>query len=78
MEKFIGKEVKFTVAFGSSLVNTGSISKEFLGTLESFENEYLYFSNIKEKVYGFTNFTLKDYSNHAVINKQYLVLLAEI
>lgn len=77
MEKFIGKKVLITVAFGAAYVEGGSIPQKFIGILEKIDGEFLEFSNVQIEIKGFTSSSHHNYSNSAIINKQYLIMMAE-
>jgi hypothetical protein len=77
MEKFIGKKVLITVAFGAGAVNAGSVPQKFICVLEKIDGEFLEFSNVQIEIKGFTSSSYSNYSNSAIINKQYLIMMVE-
>jgi len=52
----------------------GSNPRIFQGRLTRIENEFCVFSDVKEMFYK----KIIDYSNNVVINKQYIVMIAEM
>ena len=56
------------------LVMVGSNPRIFQGRLTRIENEFCVFSDVKEMFYK----KIIDYSNNVVINKQYIVMIAEM
>lgn len=77
-ERFIGKNVKITVAFGGIIHQGGSIPLNFIGTLERIENDFLEFSDVKKETFNFTSTSYNNYSNYAIVNKQYILMMAEL
>lgn len=73
-EMFVGKNVKFTVLFSTGHSAGGSLPGVFQGILTRIENEVYVFSDVKME-YGRK---LIDYSNNVVINKQYIIMIAEM
>ena len=70
LEMFVGKNVEINV----SLKNGNPNSLIYQGRLTRIENEVCVFSEVKN-VYGKK---LIDYSNNVVINKQYIIMIAEM
>ena len=73
-EMFVGKNVKITVSFSHGYPQGGSHPTVFRGVLNRIENEVCVFSDVKID-YGRKTI---DYSNNVVINKQYIVMIAEM
>ena len=77
LERFIGKKVSITLAFGATLASAGSVPQKFIGVLEKIDGEFLELSDVKIEKYGFTGSSYTNYSNYAIISKQYLIVMAE-
>ena len=77
LENLKGKNVFITVAFSSSLVDAGSIPSRFTGVLEKIDGDFLVLSNAKIEKRTFTSSYYENYSNSMIINKQYLIMIAE-
>ena len=77
MEKFIGKKVLIKVAFGAGLTSAGSVPQNFIGVLEKIDSDFLELSDVKIESFGFTGTSVTNYSNSAIINKQYIIVIAE-
>ena len=77
LERFKGKKVLITVAFGAGLTSAGSIPQKFIGVLEKIDGEFLEFSNVQIETRVFTSSSYSNYSNSAIINKQYLIMMVE-
>lgn len=78
MEKFIGKKVAVTVAFGAAAAHAGSLSEKFIGVFEKDNGDFFEFSNVKVERSNFTSIDYVDYGNPAIINKKYIVIMVEI
>ncbi len=77
MEKFIGKKVLITVAFGAGLTSAGSVPQKFIGVLKKIDGDFLELSDVKIEKFTFTSSSYSNYSNSAIINKQYLIMMVE-
>ena len=78
MESFIGKKVEVRVAFSGYTLDGGSTPQNFVGFLERVDGEFLIFSNVKVEKIVFTTRSFEDYSNNVTINKQYVIMIAEV
>lgn len=78
MESFIGKKVEVKVAFGGYTVDGGSTPRNFVGVLKKVDGDFLVFSEVKAEKIVFTSRSFEDYSNNATINKQYIIMIAEV
>lgn len=70
LEMFVGKNVKIRVSFSDG----GSNPTVFQGRLTKIENEVCVFSDVKT----ICGRKCIDYSNNVVINKQYIIMIAEM
>ena len=77
-ERFLGKKVLITVAFGAGLTSAGSIPEKFIGVLEKAAGDFLEFSTVEIERRNFTSVSYAQYSNYATINKQYVIMMAEV
>ncbi|MBR2588484.1 MAG: hypothetical protein IKD77_04680 [Bacilli bacterium] len=76
-EKFIEKKVAITVAFSGFYRDGGSVPKKYIGVLKKFEGNYLELSDVKVEHIGIHGSSFTDYSNYAILNKQYIIIIAE-
>ena len=77
-EKFKGKKVLITVAFsGRAGHDGGSWPHNFIGILENINSDFLELSDVKKEKYGISVSSYPNYSNSVIINKQYLIMMAE-
>ena len=76
-EKFKGKKVLITVAFSGASVNGGSMPHSFIGILDNINSDFLELSDVKKEKYGISVSSYPNYSNSVIINKQYLIMMAE-
>lgn len=77
LDKFIGKKVLITVAFGSGMIDAGSIPQRYTGILEKIDVNYFELSDLKVERRAFTSTSFENYSNYAIINKNYVIMMAE-
>ena len=74
-EKFKGKKVLITVAFSES--SYGSLPHRFTGILENINSDFLELSDVKKEKISVSGSSYPNYSNSVIINKQYLIMMAE-
>lgn len=77
MERFVGKNVKVLVAFSDYTLDGGAISREYIGVLEKCDGDYIEISGVQKGSNILGSVSFKEYSNYAVINKKYLVMISE-
>lgn len=77
LEKFIGKKVSITVAFGAAVYQGGSGPQKFIGILEKINGDFLELSDVQIEKFNFTGSSYTNYSNYAIISKQYLIVMVE-
>lgn len=78
LEMFVGKNVTVTVSFSGAYADGGSVPKKFRGVLRKVENDFCLFSDIKMEEIVVTTRSYVNYSNSVVINKQYIIMIAEV
>lgn len=78
MESFVGKKVEVKVAFSTYTIDGGSAPKSFIGILEKVDGDFWSFSDVKSEKIVFTSRSFEDYSNNVTINKQYIIMIAEV
>lgn len=78
LEMFVGKNVTVTVSFSSAYAQGGSVPRNFCGVLRKIENDFCLFSDLKMEKISFTTSSYVNYSNSVVINKQYIIMIAEV